>query len=64
MPPKPEPSAESERLARLAQEWFADVRRKNPDETPPSRKQDVSGDSLFDGLFGSGDGDGGGDGGD
>lgn len=63
-------SGAEDRLTRLGQEWFAEVRRKNADQdAKPARSRD-SGDggsdgdgSLWDWLFG-GDGADGADGGD
>lgn len=69
MSPKPE-NPDSERLARLAREWFADARHREAEAiaSEPSRKRSDGGDggsSGSGGLFDWGGGDsGGGDGGD
>ena len=56
-----------ERLKRLGQEWFADVRAKNPEPVRPTKRRDgadQSGDgSSIDWLFDGGSDDGGADGG-
>lgn len=52
--------AVDERLARLGREWFAEVRRNNPDE-PKTRtvgRDGEGGDGILDALFGD-EGDGG-----